>query len=127
MQLGCAVVVEAFDVASPEVRKAQAPSRIGNDDLACVHVPGEHEVEDARDALDDSREMAEQDPQVRRVIRERVRSCTSNRVRLRVDADHLNAPPTQLDLDGAVSEERNVLESGDRLRIDTLGERIAAV
>jgi hypothetical protein len=109
VQLRGAVVVEAFDVASTEVRKTQPSTRIRNDDLSGVQVPGEHEVKDTRDALHDSREVAQKDPQVRPAIRERVRSCASSRVPLRVDADDLNASTTQLDLDVIVAQECDVL------------------
>ena len=51
----------------------------------------------------------------------------ARRVGQRVDADDLDAAAAQLELDRFVAEQGDVLERADRLRIDALGERIAAV
>ena len=78
--------------------EAQLAARVGQADLAVVHVAGEDEVErPGRHQVDDPREVAEQDAQVRPRIRKLPRPGLEPHVRPRIDADELDAAPAQLD------------------------------
>ena len=127
MELRRAVRVDTLDVARAQMREPEPASRIRDDDLPRVVVPGKDQMEHLRDAPHDSREVAEKNAEIRGRVGQRVRSCRPRGIGLRADADDLDAPPAQLHLDGLVAEERHVLERADRVGVDPLRERVAAV
>ena len=128
VELRRAVLVDTLDVARAQVREPEPASRVRDDDLPRVVVPREDQVERLRDAprrFPGSGRGGCGDPRPRR------RASSGAAVRAAydcaVDADDLDAPPAQLDLDGLVAEERHVLERADRVRVDALRERVATV
>ena len=68
-----AVLVQARDVARPQVREPETPAGVRHDDLPGVVVPREDQVEDLRDPPHDPGEVAEEDAEVGRRVRQLVR------------------------------------------------------
>ena len=80
------------------MREEQPAARVGQDDLARVHVACEDEVERAlRQLPGDAGEVAEQDAEVGLGVGELRRTGAAARVQARIDPDELDAAATQLD------------------------------
>jgi hypothetical protein len=119
--------MDTFHISRREVREAEPPARIRNDDLPPVEVPGEDEVKDSRNPADDAREVAEQDAQIGAGVDEVLRTRASVGVHLWIYTHDLDAPSSELQLDALIAQERDTLDSSDCGWIDALRERVAAV
>ena len=93
------------------MREAQLAARVRQRDLAVVHVAGEHEVEAAGlEAVEDAREVAEQDPEVGARATGRSGRPSAADDQARVDARDPHRPPAQLDELALVTQQRRRLE-----------------
>src|SRR5207342_501840 len=99
------VAIDTLHISRREVREAEPPARIRNHDLPSVEVPREDEVKDTRNPADDPGEVAEQDAQIGAGVDEVFRMRASVGVRSGIDADDLNAPSSELELDALVAQE----------------------
>src|SRR5205823_2482777 len=90
--------VEAAHVRPAEACQPQAAARPGDADLSRVQVAGADQVEGAgREAVDDVRVVAEQDPQVGLRVGYALQVRPVVPVRARIDADDLHLAAAQLD------------------------------
>jgi hypothetical protein len=71
--------------------------------------------------------VAEKDAEVRFRVRELAGLSLAAGMSPRIDPHNLDAPAAQLDLDRFVAEQGHAFESGDRIWVDPLRERVAAV
>ena len=98
-----------------------------NDNLTCVQVTREDEVEHAVLQLPrHSGEVAEEDSEIGGAVREPTRACLSAEVGPRIHPDELDAPSAQHDIRRAVGEQRDTLRQRKLGLVQPLGEGIAA-
>src|SRR5207244_6817658 len=86
-------LVERLGVAPAQVREPELPESVRDRDLAVVEVAGEHQAErPLRQAIEDGRNMAQEDPEVGVAVDVAPRLRAPPAVCARIDPDDLDAP-----------------------------------
>ncbi len=95
------------------MRKCHFPARVGDDNLAPVQMPREHEVESSdRETAGDAREVAEQNAEIGSGVGKFPGSSRAARIALGVDTHDLDPSPTSLDDDRLVPQQpRHILNA----------------